>query len=1126
MPEADQMTPDIAGGIGVQTPTRFMGQPLSNMPGETDQNDPMTLLSQALGRQANPQDVAYLRAQLAQGSDINSILRELGGNATPSPGLAAGLSMGLNKLSGLTAQGLRNTPLSTLPGMSVAGPIIGALTGKGASPTIGNEASTVPGGTAAVNFAGGSIPYALAGTLAPEGVASAGFSALAGLQAGQAIDAYQKGQMSGAQLTAQLAQVLGPILAPKLLPLAVEGAQAAGTSVSDWMQSPAGQQVIQRLQAEGGGLKLPFGNKNPLELPAGQSVVENFPGEGAPASNLPPEGTIEAGLARSADPLQPVQDWLQRANVLREKQTQNVAEMRAQQAARIASVDPTLSPEARLNAKLAAARGSAAQETMWIPSEQAVPAVSHGIDLIENSAIPELGAPQAKMNLQNAWRNFLLTGELPQPNQLDKMEKVFGPTLVQQIRDFTPPKGGFSPVDLYVNAANFLRTMKTIIPLHGMLRNGVFEAPAHPLIWLNQFLPQLKGLKDPAFTRALDEEIHNSPEAYRSDGTGYLDQRADGRGPRLKIYNLKETDPLARDEGVMSQWADNIPGVTRAKNDYLTFLNDFRRQIYNSEAESLRNPGWIARTFFNAKPETDPAVFDRLAEHIAHGTGWSNATIGDLSPKINPFFSFKRNVAMLQWPADLVSEIRQGNFRSAAGIAKDLAAFTGSATVGLGLLNLAGSKMGVTAGIDPFNSDFGKVRVGNTRIDTMGGSAQVIRAMAQLMGGRADANGQQYEKSRQDTIENFLRSKLEPVAGAAVDFYTGKTVIGQNVRTPSGALDEVVNAFTPLVLDEMRKAAQDSGIKGGALSLPSILGAGVETYGPGAGSRAGLLQNLGLPPDATPQQILEAEQKNPQALQTYNQAVQGRGGPTAIYNKAAADALTTQQQSDTALQNQSITSNQWRDAYHTTQDNLAYLRKYLNLSGGPNTNDPQVVQDYYAVLGKYPNADSDPTQKQAMFDALDQFQAGLSPADQKTLDQYVGFGAGTSPMVREYRDTVQQLSKAGYYNAEKDLLKQIGLGAYSSVSQIVDEAVNQITAQAKGLSPAQAAALRQAVTNKIAPRFNRLDALINAYKFTLIQNDPQLIGEAVKFGLVQSKEALMSALQGDQTLQPQLQTTP
>ena len=78
-----------------------------------------------------------------------------------------------------------------------------------------------------------------------------------------------------------------------------------------------------------------------------------------------------------------------------------------------------------------------------------------------------------------------------------------------------------------------------------------------------------------------------------------------------------------------------------------------------------------------------------------------------------------------------------------------------------------------------------------------------------------------------DVGQNFLRSKLAPAPGAAIDWWTGENVIGEKMT----GKDVLKRSVTPLAYNDVFKAMEEHGVaRGAALSLLAIFGMGLQTY--------------------------------------------------------------------------------------------------------------------------------------------------------------------------------------------------------------------------------------------------------------------------------------------------------
>ena len=152
--------------------------------------------------------------------------------------------------------------------------------------------------------------------------------------------------------------------------------------------------------------------------------------------------------------------------------------------------------------------------------------------------------------------------------------------------------------------------------------------------------------------------------------------------------------------------------------------------------------------------------------------------------------------------------------------------------------------------LDPRSSDFGKVRIGNTRIEPWAGFQPIVRYTAQLMTGerKQTVTGRISDVARPETALRFGRSKLAPVPGFIIDAWTGESFVGDEVSLAK--LREVstenlaYQRFFPLAGQDIIDAVQYQGGAGALLTIPSaILGFGTGTWETSPGQNLALQQD-------------------------------------------------------------------------------------------------------------------------------------------------------------------------------------------------------------------------------------------------------------------------------------------
>jgi hypothetical protein len=162
---------------------------------------------------------------------------------------------------------------------------------------------------------------------------------------------------------------------------------------------------------------------------------------------------------------------------------------------------------------------------------------------------------------------------------------------------------------------------------------------------------------------------------------------------------------------------------------------------------------------------------------------------------------------------------------------QSLFAFAGMTTTVLALAKASGAEVETNL----LSSDFGKIKIGDTRIDIMGGFQQYIRTAAQFtMGktistttGKVTKTGEGYKPiSRGQIVGRGLEYKLAPVASFAIALYRGRNIFGGPLDIP----EEVAKRFVPMVIQDVIDLAKDDP-ELLPVSILGFFGTGIQTYG-------------------------------------------------------------------------------------------------------------------------------------------------------------------------------------------------------------------------------------------------------------------------------------------------------
>lgn len=363
-----------------------------------------------------------------------------------------------------------------------------------------------------------------------------------------------------------------------------------------------------------------------------------------------------------------------------------------------------------------------------------------------------------------------------------------------------------------------------------VLRQGKFNAASHPIrtakaLVSSVFTPRA-AFKSGKFrdlfgsmaseprARAIELEILNHPEAKQA--------RAD------KLALIEENQKLTKQEEIlMGDWSKAIPVVSAFNRAARVYLN------------KVRFDTWLAMK--KAAPNTKEAG-RAIAAYVNESTG--RGTLGKAGEPAavllaRVMFSPRFLASRLQYMAGH-SLWMKSDLATKKVIAKEYA----RTLIGMGIYYaMLKSYFGsddkpATVETDPRSSDFGKVKVGDTRVDPMAGLAQIATFGAITISGstKNTVNGAitpirgkvPYGKDDwRDVAGRFAWSKAHPTIGAAANLFSGTDLVG-NVSDPKS---EALRGITPMTYVDIYQALRDQDLDdGAAMALLAFLGEGLQTY--------------------------------------------------------------------------------------------------------------------------------------------------------------------------------------------------------------------------------------------------------------------------------------------------------
>lgn len=287
--------------------------------------------------------------------------------------------------------------------------------------------------------------------------------------------------------------------------------------------------------------------------------------------------------------------------------------------------------------------------------------------------------------------------------------------------------------------------------------------------------------------------------------------------------------PVTVKNGVDGKEA-KIGGLTEiSERSASMFVNQMKWDVFNEIVDLMESNG---KTIENSLEDYKQAA-NYANKVVGRGVlGKKVENLGYVTSRL--FFSLRLMASRLQLLTDVVNpyfyhkapkEVREAYW-------KDYIKFVSLAGTALLLAKAAGGDVED----DPTSSDAGKVRVGKSRYDILGGFGQYGVFGARMITGKTtsattgetkDLGSERGQKSRAELLLSFLRSKSSPEAGFAWNVLQGKNVIGQ----PTTLGKETKELFTPLMYQDIQNAFKDQSVAGAILTTLLIAhGVGYGSY--------------------------------------------------------------------------------------------------------------------------------------------------------------------------------------------------------------------------------------------------------------------------------------------------------
>ncbi len=418
---------------------------------------------------------------------------------------------------------------------------------------------------------------------------------------------------------------------------------------------------------------------------------------------------------------------------------------------------------------------------------------------------PEL--PFNKGNASVSFSKWLDTGIIPDPSSLEIMGRIFGDDFANML---TQARGVAHPtMAKALDLANLPRALLASWDMSAVMRQGLISTLR--LATQGKFSEIGKSMKYMFQAWGSEKAMQ-----YSDDVLKMLPNNAEGRAMGMYLAPIREGTIRQLEESFMSKFAQKIPLVRRSERAYITYLNSIRSFSWEATA-----PVWKAA---GAKTKDLQGLASLI--NASTGRGKLPKALDKFGPVLNTMlFSPRLQLSRFQLPAMLFS--KSPYVRKEA--AKMLATFMGAGATIVGLLQFTDDSK---VELDPRSSDFGKIKIGDTRLDIWTGYVQYARFLGQIYTAqRKSSFGNINPVERLEIAERMIQSKLSPAAGFLVDLLKGENYMGEELFTDTRtSIKQLRDRFMPLFVQDMWEAVEQNGQSGIWQALPGVAGVGVITY--------------------------------------------------------------------------------------------------------------------------------------------------------------------------------------------------------------------------------------------------------------------------------------------------------
>lgn len=387
---------------------------------------------------------------------------------------------------------------------------------------------------------------------------------------------------------------------------------------------------------------------------------------------------------------------------------------------------------------------------------------------------------------------------------------------------------------------SLLRTLMATADMSSLLRQGLPLTVANPILAQGAITGGIASFFSPNRADALNIALREHPNYLRhlEHGIQYT-TFGTGRTQLEELYqsNLIRKIPAFRELNQYEKASGKaVIGLAKEVIDaseriMVTHLNMLRFAVFDQ--------------FLDPDLGISDEALDLAARYVNEATGRGTLSAGTIRLLNGLLFAPRFTASRIQLPVTTLRMLRHPGLRKQA--AKQLAGMT---TLGITVLGLA-SLAGLVVGLDPEDSDFGKIIIGNTRVDIFGGNQQLASLLLRshiyaakkwgpakrLAQAAKDLGFEDWEQfweadprsaGLRDLVNSMSHFKLAPVPSAIFDIYTKETAVGEEVTIERLIASRVI----PLFLQDATDAYEKEGLLAASgVAAGAFFGLSVNTFG-------------------------------------------------------------------------------------------------------------------------------------------------------------------------------------------------------------------------------------------------------------------------------------------------------